>query len=281
VAILHPENIGPWLARPRGAGLPSSVRRRTLDGAVGRPATWRRHGERKGLRHVASQGLAPGGARSRTLRVLAIDAAEEHRARVRAALAGRAVTFATARSAAEGLRLTRRLRPDVIVLALDLPDLRGVEAVRAVAAAAPGVPIAVLAADETAPGCLAALRAGADGVAALELGDAALGRTIAAVAAGEAGVSRRLAAVLLAELRRASSPQGLRPVRSNLTPREWEVLDLLCQGAGTTDVAEQLVLSIETVRSHVKAILRKLGVSSRAEAIAVARRLRDEALQLA
>jgi two-component system nitrate/nitrite response regulator NarL len=71
-----------------------------------------------------------------------------------------------------------------------------------------------------------------------------------------------------------ASGMGVRPVRSSLTPREWEVLDLLCADQGTDDIADQLVLSVETVRSHVKNILRKLGVGSREEAVAVAERIR-------
>jgi ATP/maltotriose-dependent transcriptional regulator MalT len=67
---------------------------------------------------------------------------------------------------------------------------------------------------------------------------------------------------------------GLRPIRSALTSREWEVLDLLCQDLSTDDIADRLVVSVETVRSHVKNVLRKLGVRSRREAVAVASRLR-------
>jgi two-component system nitrate/nitrite response regulator NarL len=59
---------------------------------------------------------------------------------------------------------------------------------------------------------------------------------------------------------------GLRPVRSALSSREWEVLDLICAGIGTRGIAADLGLSVETVRSHVKRILRKLGAHSREEA---------------
>jgi two-component system, NarL family, response regulator LiaR len=68
---------------------------------------------------------------------------------------------------------------------------------------------------------------------------------------------------------------GFRPVRSALTDREWEVLDLLSTGAGTEEIARTLVLSTETVRSHLKNLYRKLGVRSREQAAEEARRLRD------
>jgi ATP/maltotriose-dependent transcriptional regulator MalT len=64
-------------------------------------------------------------------------------------------------------------------------------------------------------------------------------------------------------------------VHSPLTTREWEVLDLICDGQTTDAIAEALVVTTDTVRSHVKAILHKLGVKSRKEAVAAATRLRN------
>jgi two-component system, NarL family, response regulator LiaR len=67
---------------------------------------------------------------------------------------------------------------------------------------------------------------------------------------------------------------GVRPVRSELTTREWEVLDLLCGGMSVDQIADHLVLSRETVRTHVKRILRKLGVHTQREAVEIANGLR-------
>jgi two-component system nitrate/nitrite response regulator NarL len=80
---------------------------------------------------------------------------------------------------------------------------------------------------------------------------------------------------LVEDLRRQGAGMaGLRPVRSPLTPREWEILDQLCAGRTAEQIAGQLVVSPETVHSHVKHLYRKLGVHSRADAAAVARSLR-------
>ncbi len=68
-------------------------------------------------------------------------------------------------------------------------------------------------------------------------------------------------------------------MRSPLTGREWEVLDLLCGGMTTDEVADRLVLTTETVRSHIKHVMRKLGVSSRRQAVVVAQRMRDTAMR--
>jgi two-component system, NarL family, response regulator LiaR len=121
-----------------------------------------------------------------------------------------------------------------------------------------------------------ALRAGASGFLAKSMDLAALPRTLRAVRAGEPAVSRGMTAHLIDVARRMRDDvSGIRPVRSPLTAREWEVLDLLCEGMSTDVIADTLVLSGETVRSHVKSVLRKLGVRSRGEAVAAARRLRE------
>src|SRR5262249_9274258 len=120
------------------------------------------------------------------------------------------------------------------------------------------------------------LRSGADGFLPKTVPLETLPTAIRAAAAGEPIVTPTLTAELIERLRRSSPDgHGLRPVRSELTSREWEGLDLLCQQLSTDEIADALVLSHETIRSHVKNILRKLGVRSRKEAVQVAKELRS------
>jgi len=88
-------------------------------------------------------------------------------------------------------------------------------------------------------------------------------------------LTRRLTMRLVDSMRRTRADgAGIRPVRSRLTPREWEALDLLCASQSTDEIADTLVLSSETVRSHIKNLLRKLAVSSRQAAVEEARKMR-------
>jgi two-component system, NarL family, response regulator LiaR len=79
------------------------------------------------------------------------------------------------------------------------------------------------------------------------------------------------------QMRKPAAPGGMRPVKSPLTTREWEVIDLIGSGKSTDQIAAELVLSGETVRSHVKNILRKLDAHSREEAVAITQRMRADA----
>lgn len=92
---------------------------------------------------------------------------------------------------------------------------------------------------------------------------------------GEAIIPSRVMPRLL-ELWREIPAGGWRPLRSTLTTREWEIVDLLGEGASTEAIAERLVLSPTTVYTHVYRLLRKLGVHSRFEAVAAAQRLRQQ-----
>ena len=122
---------------------------------------------------------------------------------------------------------------------------------------------------------LMALRAGAVGFLSKDIQIESLPRALRAVRDGEGAVSRAMTRRLIEKLREGpNGASGLRPIKGPLTPREWEVIELFKPGHSTDHVADTLVLSPETVRSHIKNIMRKLGVHSRADAVAAADRLR-------
>jgi two-component system, NarL family, response regulator LiaR len=189
------------------------------------------------------------------------------------------IVIAEAPDGREAVELAVHYRPDVVVMDVVMPVLYGLEATRRIVERAADVKVVMLTSTEDVDVGLVGLRAGAVGYLSKSLPPESLPAALAAARNGEAVVSRRMTTALVESVRRLREDgAGLRPVRSPLTPREWEVLDLLCDGLTTDGIADRLFLSDETVRSHVKKILRKLGVRSRGEAVEVARRLREDLL---
>lgn len=182
---------------------------------------------------------------------------------------------AQATDGATAVEAVERCQPDVVVMDLSMPGVDGVAATREIRERRPETVVVVLTGSRREDDALRSLRAGAAGYLSKDLDLESLPRAIAAARNGEAAISRALA-MRLVEALRGQSPDGagLRPVRSALTPREWEILDELCAGRTAEEIARGLVVSTETVRSHLKHLYRKLGVHSREEAAAMARSLR-------
>jgi two-component system, NarL family, response regulator LiaR len=229
-------------------------------------------------RHLHHAPLDRHTARSEpVLRVIIADSDPLARRAVRDALQGAGVVvIAEAGNGGDAVRLAQHYQPDVVLMDVSMPGLDGIAATRRIVDQASGVAVVILAARDDYETALHCLRAGASGFLTRTISLEVLARALRAATNGEAVVSRRLMTQIIGGLRR-SAPGGLgmRPVVSPLTTREWEVLDLLCQGQSTDDIADTLVLSGETVRSHVKHILRKLNVSSREQAVQEARELRS------
>ena len=186
------------------------------------------------------------------------------------------IVIAEAANGREGVELALFYRPDVVVMDYMMPELDGIEATRRIYDGDPGIRVVLLtgAADDTLG--LRGLRAGAAGFLSKDMELAALPRPLRRAYDGEAAISRKLAMQLVQHFRSApAAGMGLRPVRSPLTDREWEVLDLLSGGASNEDISRVLVLSPETVRTHLKNLYRKLEVRSRADAVAAAGRMRE------
>jgi len=178
-------------------------------------------------------------------------------------------------TAPDAIRLARETSPHVAIVDVMLENGDGLETAEQIAGQAGDTRVIVLSQSDDDGKAVAALRAGARGYLRKDIELEALPRAVNGVISGEAAISRRLTMRIVDELR--ATPQvgpGMRPTVSDLTPREWQVLDLLTTGSSTADIAVDLVLSPETVLTHVKNILKKLGVHSRRDAIREAERLR-------
>jgi DNA-binding NarL/FixJ family response regulator len=184
--------------------------------------------------------------------------------------------IAEASTGREAVELALFYHPDVVVMDFMMPEMDGIEATSRIYAHDPSIRVVLLTGAGDDELGMRGLRAGASGYLSKEVELEALPRALRGALDGEAAISRRLAMQLIEQYR--ATPRGgagMRPVRSRLTDREWEVLDLLATGGTTDEIARTLVLSPETVRSHLKNLYRKLEVSSREDAVQAASRLRS------
>jgi DNA-binding NarL/FixJ family response regulator len=169
----------------------------------------------------------------------------------------------------EVVTLAGELKPDIVLMDIQMPGLNGIEATRRIARSAPGIGVVVVTMFEEDDSVFAAMRAGARGYV-LKGGDAdEVVRVVRAVAQGEAhfgpDVARRLMSFF-------STPRHA-PTEAfpQLTAREGEVLDLIARGLNNVEIARRLYLSQKTVRNHVSNVFLKLQVADRPQAIVRAR----------
>jgi two-component system, NarL family, response regulator LiaR len=168
----------------------------------------------------------------------------------------------------EAVELCARLLPDVVLMDMVMPDMDGATATRLIRRRFPTVQIIALTSYKEEELIQNALQAGAIGYLLKDVSAEELAQAIRAAHAGHATLSP---AAVQALVHAAAQP----PVPGHdLTPREREVLALLIEGLSNTEIAEQLVVSPSTIKSHVSHILAKLGVSSRTEAATLAVRYR-------
>ena len=170
---------------------------------------------------------------------------------------------------AEAIELAARLQPDVVLLDLSMPELDGLTALPRLRERAPDAEVVVLTASGTEENLLAAIRAGAAGYLLKTESPERIADFLRGVVGGEAALSGAVARRLLERVREGGRLGGGVPdaIASRLSAREVEVLLLLDEHLGTDEIARRLYISEHTVRSHVKSLLRKLGVSSRREAL--------------
>jgi len=175
-----------------------------------------------------------------------------------------------ATTGAEVVREAKTLQPDVILMDIKMPGINGIEATRQIVAASPHISILMVTMLEDDESVFAAMRAGARGYVLKGANQAEMLRAIRAVASGEAifapGIAKRVLSFFTAA--RPSVPARVFP---ELSERETELLALIAQGSTNQEIAEQLGLTLKTVRNHVSNIFSKLQVADRAQAVIRAR----------
>jgi DNA-binding NarL/FixJ family response regulator len=165
-----------------------------------------------------------------------------------------------------------RLKPDLVLMDISLPDGSGLEAVKAIARRLPQTGVVVLTVHEPEEYLLEAIRVGAKGFVPKGMPFANLLAALRAARSGETAITRRMVNRLADELRRLGKPTEVSSeALSALTSREMQILSHLGSGASSREIAEALVISEHTVRVHIHNILDKLGLESRSEAASFAR----------
>lgn len=173
---------------------------------------------------------------------------------------------ATADGVAAAQRRASVVKPDVVVMDMQLPDGDGAQATAAVLAVSPSSRVLVLSASDEREDVLEAVKAGATGYLVKSASKAELTQAVTATAEGRAVFTPSLAGLVLGEYRRiAQSKDDDGPARPALTARETEVLRFVAKGLSAKQIAQRLSLSHRTVENHVQATFRKLQVANRVE----------------
>ena len=220
-----------------------------------------------------SAGSSPGGEDRAPIRVILADDQRLVRESLGTLLGllGGIELVATASDGEEALALAAEHRPQVVLMDLRMPRLDGIEATRQLRERCPEVRVISLTTYADDASVLGALRAGARGYLTKDASGEEIRAAILSVAAGEAALDPAVQHHVVSALAGEGAPGGGTPADSelpdDLTPREAEVLALIAQGLSNTEIAERLVVSPTTVKSHINHLFAKAGLRDRAQAV--------------
>jgi DNA-binding NarL/FixJ family response regulator len=216
---------------------------------------------------------------SKATRILIADDHAPTRAGVRMALEREGFEIcAEVTNASEAVEAALREKPDVCLLDVHMPG-GGPSAASKITSSLPSTIVLMLTVSRENEDVLESLRRGAIGYLLKEMNPASLPVAVRAALSGEGVIPRALAAALIDELRHRPGSRrvaGQQREHPSLSAREWEILELLAEGASTAEMADRLFLSRVTVRRHISSILGKLGVSSREDAVRLVRGDEDQ-----
>lgn len=201
------------------------------------------------------------------IRVLLIDDHTLFRSGIAMLLSKRAdmAVVGEAADGAEGIKRVRELKPDVVLLDLNMPGLSGLEALQLILQDTPELAVLMLTVSEDAEDLGAALRSGARGYLLKNIDADFLISAIRRAHAGEAVIAEGMTAKLVQQFRVAGAPAA-EADKARLTPRECEILACLAHGDSNKLIARKLDVAESTVKIHVQNILKKLSLSSRVQA---------------
>lgn len=207
-----------------------------------------------------------------TMRILLVDDHALFRIGLEGLLERRGIeVVASVGEGKEGVRLARELRPDVVLLDMRMPEVTGIQVLRQLRDEGLELPIVMLTTSNEERDLIESLRNGAQGYLLKDMDPDELVNALKDIVAGKTVVAPELAPVLARVVQQGDASNIIQPTPfSELTPREHEILCLLAEGFSNKVIAKKLGISDGTVKLHVKAILRKLGVHSRVEAAVIA-----------
>jgi DNA-binding NarL/FixJ family response regulator len=177
---------------------------------------------------------------------------------------------AEAEDGEEAVRQAEEAAPDVILMDVRMPKMSGIEATRAISDVVPTARILMLTVSDEEEDLYEAVKAGATGYLLKEISIEEVANAIRAVMTGQSLISPSMASKLLSEFNNLAKAAQQKVLAPKLTDRELQVLKLVAQGMSNREVAEQLFISENTVKNHVRNILEKLHLHSRMEAVVYA-----------